>query len=849
LKNNGSGEHRQPTGPIGRLQQIIEARRREGIETLFPVGSDKVPPEKWGPFSTRKPTDAEYAAWFRKYPYHNALIITGAINNLFVVDCDSTEAVEYFEKRGHPQTWTVRSHDNRLHFYFRHPGWRVRNNNNGRIFNHIDIKGDGGYVIAPGSVHKSGYVYSWLPDCSPGDVALASAPEWLLELLKPPPERPVETPQNFSGHISAYARAALQSELECAASAPEGQRNQALNDSAFALGQLVGGGELSADQVANALHQIANRWPNSSHSRATIDRALQAGMEAPRSGPRSKFNQDARTYAGNTAGPEPDRSEPPRPLRRPIPTATPFPVDALGEVLGKAACDIQRATQAAMAIAGQSVLGVAGLVVQPHWDLRIPTEEIKPTSLFLFTIVASGERKTASDNRATAEVRAWEVAETERWRSEIVDYEDELEAYEAARKQILNDKKSYPTQEDKRNALGRLEKPRPMPRIPMVLCPDATIEGLVRLLHEGLGYVGIFADEGGVFVGGHAMGPDAKIRTIGGLNSSWDGTSLKRARSTDKLRALHGRRVAMHLLVQPPVGDLFFGDPLLDGQGLLSRVLAAMPDELAGTRSPFNPADVQNLSSLSRFSRGVALLLRKTPIASDKDPRELRPSVLEMSPEAITAWIAFDNRVEKEKGPNGKYASIKRLANRAPEHAARLACVIDRFESVLVGKPADKLPANKMNAGVMLMEEFYLPEALRIYASIQDSPELALAEKTLEWARSLQDKVFSLPDVYQYGPYAVRDAEKARTIVDILLSHGHIFQIVGGATIRGIKRREAYRLVPNSQQPIILRKEGGPANPTNAANPQKGEDSTLADVAGLAASPQPAKRDDDGEVL
>lgn len=268
----------------GRFQCIVEQLRHH-FPSLFPVGPNKKPPDKWGQFQTRVAGEEEYAWWFNHYRDFNALIITGAINRIFVAECDSVDAVEYFEKRGHAETWTARTRRG-FHFYFRHPGFRVRNSA-AKIYEHLDVRGDGGYVIGPGGISEFGFVYSWEPGHSPDDLELAGAPAWLLELLKPPPERPAEPPKPFTGTISNYARAARDQELKRAAEAPEGQRNQTLNDVAFALGQLVGGGELDAADIASALHAIATQWPNGGHSCDTINRALAAGVELPRARPPS----------------------------------------------------------------------------------------------------------------------------------------------------------------------------------------------------------------------------------------------------------------------------------------------------------------------------------------------------------------------------------------------------------------------------------------------------------------------------------------------------------------------------------------------------------------------------------
>jgi hypothetical protein len=66
------------------------------------------------------------------------------------------------------------------------------------------------------------------------------------------------------------------------------------------------------------------------------------------------------------------KPEPPRPLMREPSPADPFPVDALGDVLGAAARGIHDRVQAPIAIGAQSVLAAAVLVVQGHADVVLP---------------------------------------------------------------------------------------------------------------------------------------------------------------------------------------------------------------------------------------------------------------------------------------------------------------------------------------------------------------------------------------------------------------------------------------------------------------------------------------------
>ena len=86
----------------------------------------------------------------------------------------------------------------------------------------------------------------------------------------------------------------------------------------------------------------------------------------------------------------------------------PYPVAALGDVLGGAAQSIAAKCQCAPALAAQSVLAVASLAAQRLADVRMPYGQTRPLSLFLFTVAASGERKSTADNEALIPVRMHE---------------------------------------------------------------------------------------------------------------------------------------------------------------------------------------------------------------------------------------------------------------------------------------------------------------------------------------------------------------------------------------------------------------------------------------------------------
>lgn len=123
------------------------------------------------------------------FPNANVGIATGASAGIFVVDIDPRHGGDRAlgELEAHhgelPVTVTSATGGGGVHFLFRHPGVKVKNSA-GIIGSGIDIRGEGGLIVAPPSVHASGKPYTWIRGRSPGDIAVADAPAWLLNLVR-----------------------------------------------------------------------------------------------------------------------------------------------------------------------------------------------------------------------------------------------------------------------------------------------------------------------------------------------------------------------------------------------------------------------------------------------------------------------------------------------------------------------------------------------------------------------------------------------------------------------------------------------------------------------------------------
>lgn len=241
---------------------------------------------------------------------HNLAVVTGTVSGVIVLDIDNHEedgqkSLDFvIAARGAlPATAVVQTGSGGLHYYFRHPGHDCRNKAGFKAggmcwLPGCDFRGDGGYVVAPPSMHQSGQPYQWL---STPDDGIADAPPWLLEVIaacqtgdlaplewlraiakpsiKPNPALPpIPTRQDAPGSTISpapltpgpaadgvtevsprYAAAVLARECQELESTREGSRNDRLNVAAFNLASLVNAGAISREEVLDGLAGAAKR--------------------------------------------------------------------------------------------------------------------------------------------------------------------------------------------------------------------------------------------------------------------------------------------------------------------------------------------------------------------------------------------------------------------------------------------------------------------------------------------------------------------------------------------------------------------------------------------------------------
>lgn len=150
---------------------------REKKFSVIPLNGKNPILKVWKPYQDQMASEKEIEEWFSDGK-NNIGIVTGELSNLFVIDLDEGYDPEFANKL--PKTVIVQTGGGGLHFLYRYPHARKIGNRAG-FRPHCDVRGEGGFVVAPPSVHKSGKEYRFAVDHPSWNGGIAEAPDWLLD--------------------------------------------------------------------------------------------------------------------------------------------------------------------------------------------------------------------------------------------------------------------------------------------------------------------------------------------------------------------------------------------------------------------------------------------------------------------------------------------------------------------------------------------------------------------------------------------------------------------------------------------------------------------------------------------
>lgn len=649
----------------------------------------------------------------------NIGVVTGARSGIVVLDVD-IDPEKGIDGEGTlaglialhgplPDTVEARTGRGGRHLYFKHPGHFIKSGAN-VLGRGLDIRADGGQVIAPPSIHPNGNRYEWLPGRSPDEVAFAEMPLWF--------ETPAAAPAD-PGKSSGSTLAGLLAE-----SPTEGGRH---------------------DWLVKVAGHHANR---------TTDFAEYVGLVRAANHLAEPPLQDAEVESivrGIWQKQQAQLSEPAE-WESPLPFATfdpePFPVWALPRDLANFVAEEAEAKQTPPDLPGLMVLSAVATAVGGRVNIRLRDDWTEPLNIYTATALPPGCRKSGVERDVSAPLLKYERDLIERYGPEIREKRSERRKLEK-RLDHLHRELAKCSDGGEREALAveittldvELES-TVVPHEPQLITDDATPEKLGTLLSEQGGRIAIISAETSLFgmMAGRYSSAGAKVEVY------------LQGHSGDDLRVDRMGREALHVpepaltigvAVQPSVLEGLMDVPVLQERGVLARFLFSLPQSPLGRRQ-INPPSMSG-NTRARYEMLIEQLLDFA--CGMKIDGKVQVATLALDPEAQQLLSQFRGEIEPLLGEFGELAGITGWGSKLPGAVARIAGLL--HVAAHPDKPAaGAVSAETLDAAIAIGR--YLAEhAKAAFVVMGADKAISDAKHILRWIERNEKTDFSERDAYR----------------------------------------------------------------------------------------------------
>jgi hypothetical protein len=406
-----------------------------------------------------------------------------------------------------------------------------------------------------------------------------------------------------------------------------------------------------------------------------------------------------------------------------------YPLDALPIRIKNAVIEVQAFVQSPIALVATAALSAVSLSVQAHVDVQRAEGLTSPCGIFALTVAESGERKSSSEAYFMRAIRDYEKAQREAAKEILKEHEAQVVIWESMlgglKDRLRQDKKANKSTSITEREISRHFDIKPTaPRIPRLIYDDVTPEQLGYKLAKEWPTGGLMSAEGGTVLGSHGMGKDNALQNLALLNTLWDGGTKSTDRRTTDSFTVVGARLTMALQVQESALKEFFNKTgtLARGTGFLARFLFAWPISTQGTRLFKEPP--ANWPHLTIFNNRISEILLKEVSMTDGG---LTPLMLTMTPGAHAQWIEFFNEVESALMPDGELATVRDVASKIADNAARIAALFHYFEG-----GDGQITTESVNSANAIAQ-WHLSESLRFFSELSTPLHITDAAKLDGW--------------------------------------------------------------------------------------------------------------------
>ncbi len=692
---------------------------------VFPVKKQGKSPLCVGGFKSATVDTAILQEWNKKFIDCNIGIPTGQLNNIFVVDVDGEQGFEslnrlelIYGKLDAPTVITGKG----KHLYFKMPENIDIKSSVSKIANHIDIRANGGYVVAPPSIHENGHQYTWENFDINQD--FPQAPGWLISLIANAEKQPL--------HFSDV--------LEEISNAPQGQRNDTLYKRSISLIARSKKEFLDMEEIKqNIINAALQSGLSKEESLKTVDNAL-------------KFVEEHCNYWGDI---EPDMDI--------LKTKILLPAPKLNTKIFKGLEDwvVQTAenTNAPVDYVAFSLLaGAAGVI---GLSRRISSWETweEPCCLWVGVIGEPSSGKTPATTPIRKILNKVEDARKEDYFDKLAKWKTEKEVAKQRKKEWEDKVKENPDLAPKFPASAVVP---PKPQTYRFVYGDTTQEALTSDMERNIKGAILFRDELSAWISGmnrYNSGASEKGFWLEAFNGNK--FVCNRAKFDGERQEIQNLLVSVFGTIQP---QRLIETVLSDrGDGFLARFLWVYPE-------PKPAAIPQNtvLSGkvLSAFEKLDSLL---NPYMDNAEKQKKCLPLSVKAREAFSVWfISHSNKSQQEE------SLLKYFLGKGQGYVLRFALLFEMlwWASSEYSEPTE-ISLEAIKTAIELYDTYLTPMCERVY-NMYYSPSQNIEARSL--ARYIiENKLcsFTLRDIYNNGNIAnLRRKEQVQIAANKLMDLG-----------------------------------------------------------------------------
>lgn len=695
-------------------------------------------------------------SWWSKWPRANIGIATGKKSGgLFVIDCDVDEGkngvlalAEWELDNGFfPETACSITGRGGKHYLFRSE--KVVKNRTGFITG-VDLRGEGGYIVAPPSIHENGTAYSWQAD--PRSAQIAEADEIVFRFLNQVQDAPREAQEQLEGDVI--------------------ESGSRVNTLVSLVGSMKGKGAPD-DVIKAAVEEMNKNHCSPPLTGKELEREVFPALSNLKPGdPRYSIMRD---FDEIPAGLEPWDSPVPFELIE----APDFPVECLPYPMASFVGALAESTQTPPEMASVLSLGVLATAFQSRFEVEINTDWKEPLCLYTVAVASPGERKSSVIAALTRPIYDYEAMrhdlekdeiEQNRQRKRMLEMAVDNAEKAATKAMVTTGRKGKKNESDA--APESLQSQAQQRAIELndeltnfkemypfrLLVDDTTPEKLVDIMDKHEGCITVASAEGGVFdslAGRYDKGASFDVYLKGHA-----GDPIIVDRIGRKANYIKKPRLTMILTIQPDVLSGLMDNPTLRGRGLCGRFMYAVCKSKVGNRK-IDPETIPQAVK-DEYQRFIQRIVSGT-----------ESGIIHLSKEAQRLQLKYSALVERRLGNEWEF--MKDWGGKAVGAMLRIAALIHASECL-------EDPSTVPISADVVTRAVNIVEALGVHAMA--AYQVMGADKDLEEARYLWKRIestgqerISKRDLIRLCHGKFKKAEEMEPAMQVLVEMNYIQRI------------------------------------------------------------------------